>query len=78
MQRIVPDLALDVSRYPKGLQQLRELFRREIGLAKDRSERARGQVAVAVNGDGDESAAVGMTQVVVAAAHVGLLVAGPA
>jgi hypothetical protein len=29
-----------------------------------------------VDGDGDESAAVGVAQVVVAAAHVGLLVAG--
>lgn len=61
-----------------GLKQLRELLRREVSLTKDRSECARGEVAVAVNGDGDESSAVGVTQVVVAAAHVGLLVAGTA
>ena len=58
-----------------GLQQVDELLSCQVCLAQDRSKRSGGEVAVAVNGDGDESASVGVTKVVVAAAHVGLLVA---
>ncbi len=62
----------------RGLQQLDELLGCQVGLAQDRSKRPGGEIAVAVNGDGDESATVGVAKVVVAAAHVGLLIAGTA
>jgi hypothetical protein len=59
-------------------QQVCEIFGREVGLAQDRSQCSGGQVTVAVDGDGDERAAVGSTKVVMTSARVGLFVAGAA
>lgn len=57
-------------------QEIGEFVGCEVGLAQDCAERAGGKVAVAVDRDDDQWSAVGFAQVVVAAADVGLFIAG--
>lgn len=52
------------------LQQLEQLVARQCGLAKDRAERARRKVAIAVNRDDDETLPFGTAQVMMATADV--------
>jgi len=62
---------------PPKLQQVQKVVARELSLAEDRVQRSSRQVAVPVYGNDDEPRAAGAAHVVVAAADVDDVKAGP-
>jgi hypothetical protein len=64
----------------RGLQvseHVRQVFRRQIGLPKNRAQRSDGQVPVAVYGNNDQSASVRTSQVVMTPPDVRQFIPGP-